>query len=138
MKFTWKNKLISCLTTTSLSILLITLVATLYQGHALCLSTVYEIFLANILIHAAFTLIEHLEIPYFLLEDFIQVASFLLILLLLGWIFNWYRSISMWTLILIGIGVYILACCMDIFRIHHSLTYINEQLKEPSKSSTPR
>lgn len=130
-----KNKIKSCLITTSLSLLVLTIVASLYQGHFLCLSTIYEVFLANILIHLGLTALEHFESTYFLMEDFLTISYILFILILLGFIFNWYQSISIWMLMCIGVIVYILGSLIDTFRVHVSLNQINHQLKELHKTS---
>lgn len=128
-----KSKITLCLATTGLALIFLTLVASLYHGHFLCLSTVYEIFLSNIIIHLGLTLLEHFESPYYLVEILIEVGYILVILILFGFTFNWFSSIPIGVLILIGIATYIIGCFIDIFRTTSTLSMINKQLAAKQK-----
>lgn len=124
-----KNKIRICFATTGLSLLLLTMVATLYHAQFLCLTTVYQVFLANVFIHIGLTLLEHSESPYFLLEILLEVGYILIILIVFGSIFDWYSSTPLWVLILLGIAVYLIGSLIDVFRLSSNLTFINNQLK---------
>lgn len=125
-----KNKIKLCFATTGLSLVLLTLVATLYHAHFLCLSTVYEVFLSNIVIHAGFILLEHFESPYALVEILLEIGYILAILISFGLFFNWYSSIPIWVLSLIGVVTYVIGCFIDVFRVTNNLSFINKALKK--------
>lgn len=124
-----KNKLKICFATTGLSLLLLTVVATLYHAQFLCLTTVYQVFLANVLIHIGLTLLERFESPYFLLEILLEVGYILIVLIIFSFLFDWYSSTPLWILILLGITVYFIGSLIDVFRLSNNLTFINNQLK---------
>lgn len=123
-----KNKLKICFATTGLSLLLLTVVATLYHAQFLCLTTVYQVFLANVLIHIGLTLLEHFESPYFLLEILLEVGYILIVLIIFSFLFDWYSSTPLWILILLGITVYFIGSLIDVFRLSNNLTFININL----------
>lgn len=128
-----KNKIKICLATTGLSLVLLTLVATLCHAQFLCISTVYEVFLSNIVIHAGLILLERFESPYCLVETLIEVGYILVVLILFGLFFNWYNSIPVWVLSLIGIATYIIGCFIDLFKMTNNLSFINKQLDLQNK-----
>lgn len=128
-----KKKITGCLTTTALSILILGIVALLSGGHFLCIETVYQILLANILIHVLVFVIQKFESPYFLVEISLEIGGILLILLGLGYIFSWYESVSVLTLIIIGVLVYVFGCLIEIFHIQNDLDYINDKLEQKRK-----
>lgn len=129
-----KRKLKFCFATTGVSLTLLSIVATLYGGHFLCLSTVYEVLLANSLIHLGLTLLEKFESIYFLIEILLEVGYILLVLISLGLLFNWYSSIPLWVLILIGIATYLVGCFIDVFKLNNNLSFINKQLAKNKQS----
>jgi hypothetical protein len=133
-----KNKIKNCLATTGLSLILLAIVATLYQAQFLCITTFYQVLLANAFIHIGLTLLEHFESTYFLLEILVEVGYILIVLIIFGFFFNWYSSTPLWVLILLGIAVYLIGSLISLFRINSNLAFINNQLssakhKEPNK-----
>lgn len=128
-----KKKITGCLTTTALSILILGIVALLSGGHFLCIETVYQILLANILIHVLVFVIQKFESPYFFVEISLEIGGILLILLGLGYIFSWYESVSVLTLIIMGVLVYVFGCLIEIFHIQNDLDYINDKLEQKRK-----
>lgn len=128
-----KKKITECLTTTALSILVLGIVALISGGHFLCIETVYQILLANVLIHGWVYAVQKFESPYFLVEISLEIGGILLILLILGYLFSWYESVSVFTLILMGILVYVLGCLIQVFHIQSDLDYINDKLAKKSE-----
>ncbi len=124
-----KHKIRLCLATTGLSLLLLALIASFYNAQFLCLSTVNEVFLANIVIYIGLTLLEGFESPYCLLEILLEISYIEGVLIIFGFIFNWYNSLPLWLLILLGISVYLIGCLIDLIKVGHNLTFINTKLK---------
>ncbi|MEE1248146.1 MAG: DUF3021 family protein [Lachnospiraceae bacterium] len=128
-----KKKITGCLATTALTILVLGIVALLSGGHFLCIETVYQILLANVLIHGWISVVQRFESPYFLMEITLELGGVLLFLIGLGSLFSWYESVSVFTLILMGIIVYVLGCVIQVFQIQNDLDYINDKLAQKEK-----
>ena len=128
-----KKKITGCLATTALTILVLGIVALLSGGHFLCIETVYQILLANVLIHGWISVVQRFESPYFLMEITFELGGVLLFLIGLGSLFSWYESVSVFTLILMGIIVYVLGCVIQVFQIQNDLDYINDKLAQREK-----
>lgn len=128
-----KKKITGCLATTALAILVLGIVALLSGGHFLCIETVYQILLANVLIHGWIFVVQRFESPYFLIEITLELGGVLLLLLGLGALFSWYESVSVFTLVLMGIIVYVLGCVIQVFQIQNDLDYINGKLAQKEK-----
>lgn len=128
-----KKKITGCLATTALAILVLGIVALLSGGHFLCIETVYQILLANVLIHGWISVVQRFESPYFLMEITFELGGVLLFLIGLGSLFSWYESVSVFTLVLMGIIVYVLGCVIQVFQIQNDLDYINDKLAQKEK-----
>lgn len=125
-----KKKILNCLATTGLSILLLSIAATAYNASFLCVDTVFQIFLANIIIHGGLMFGKGLECTYFYIEILAEIGYVLLVLILLGCLFDWYSSTPLWLLILMGTLVYLAGCLISIFHVREDVDYINNQLKK--------
>ncbi|MBP3886606.1 MAG: hypothetical protein J6F30_02970 [Cellulosilyticum sp.] len=128
-----KHKIRLCLATTGLTLLLLSVIASFYHAQFLCLSTVYEVFLTTIVIYIGLALLEHFESPYYLIEILLEISYIEVILILFGFMFNWYRSLPLGLLILLGFLVYVIGCSIDLIRTNHHLAYINSKLKTHQK-----
>lgn len=128
-----KNKFKNCMATTALSILLLSLAATLYHARFLCISTVFQVLLANIILHIGFTVLEQFESKYLLVELIIKLCYVNFILIFLGFLFDWYSSTPLWVLIIIGISVYLIGGLTDAILLKNDVTYINNTLKQRRK-----
>lgn len=117
------------LATTGLTLIVLATVATVYQGEFIFIRSIYESFLANIIIHIGLLLVHLVESKYFLIEILIEVSYVLIVLILSAFLFHWYNSTPIWIVILMGIGIYFISCWIHVFRIHQDLTFINNQLK---------
>lgn len=125
MKIQIKN----CLAATGLSLILLGITATLYNASFLCIESIFQIFAANILIQIVLYLFRNFESQYFLVEICMEMGCVLLILIVFGFLFNWYSSTPIWVLMLIGVSVYLIGSLIDIFRVKNDVAYINRQLK---------
>ena len=63
-----------------------------------------------------------------MVELFAEIGSTLAVLIVAGYWFNWYESIPIWVLIIIGIVVYLVGCLIDMFQITNDIRFINDQL----------
>ena len=78
-------------------------------------------------------MVQRFESPYFLIEITLELGGVLLLLLGLWALFSWYESVSVFTLVLMGIIVYVLGCVIQVFQIQNDLDYINGKLAQREK-----
>lgn len=122
------------LATTGLSLLLLAAVATVYRGRVICIETVFQAGLANLLIHLGLLLLKWFESSYFLVEITAEMSYVLAVLVIFGHLFGWYSSTPLWVLICMGITVYLIGGLIDVFRIKNDVDVINRQLELRRKS----
>ena len=103
-----------------ITLILLTIIASAYQGSLLCLSTIYEVFGVNLVIMIGSRLLEDFECTYYLLEVGLMSA---------GSLFHWYDSLPIGTLIIMGMVIYLLASLVGIWHIQKDIEWINEKLK---------
>lgn len=124
-----KKLLINCLATTGLTLIILTTVAYLYQANFLCLSSVYQTLLVNILIHVGLVFVRKIESKYFVIEVAIEIGYVMVIILVFGAVFKWFTNPPLWVIVLMGLVVYIICCLINIFHINGDISFINDQLK---------
>ena len=118
------------LATSGLTLIILAVVASIYNGEFIFVRSIYECFLANIIIHIGLLIVKILESKYFLIEILFEVSYVLIVLIVSGFLFHWYNSTPIWIIVLMGIGIYFISCWINIFRINQDITFINRQLKE--------
>ena len=125
----------NCFATTGLSLILLAIVATLYDATFLCIATVYQAFAANLVIHLGLVLLRRFESKYVMVELLVEISYELVILIIAGFLFEWYSSTPIWVLILLVIAVYFIGILTDVFRIKTDVEFINSQLKLRKKEA---
>ncbi|HOQ16652.1 MAG TPA: hypothetical protein PLL17_06670 [Defluviitaleaceae bacterium] len=125
-----KEKIKNCLASTALSLILLCVLASIYEGRYLCINTVYQVFLANIILHLTLSLLARFESSYFLVEISVEFALFITIALIFAAIFDWYSSTPLWMLLFLCSLVFLIANIIDLYKMSNKLTYINKQLKD--------
>ena len=123
-----KNIIKNSLATTGLALMILSIVAVLYNGKLICIETVFQILLSSLVINFILILLKHFESKFFLVELFAEIGSTLAVLIVAGYWFNWYVSIPIWVLIIMGIVVYLIGCLIDMFQITNDIRFINDQL----------
>ncbi|WP_343248754.1 hypothetical protein [Diplocloster hominis] len=123
-----KKQIKNFLATTGLSLILLAVVAKLYQARFLCIETVFQAAVANVVIHAGMIALKRFESAYYLVEIAVELSYMLAVLVGFGWLFQWYSSTPLWVLVLLGISVYFIGSLIDIFRIRTDVDAINREL----------
>ena len=124
-----KKLIVNCLATTGLTLITLAVIASLYQAKFLCINSIYQCFIVNIIMHVGLILLQKFESNYFVIELTIEIGYVLGLLIVSGFFFKWYSSIPVWVLILMGIMVYLLSCFLNIMKINDDTVFINKQLK---------
>ena len=98
--------------------------------------TVFEIFAANILIILGLFLLRKFEIRYIFLEYLIDITYTIAVLVVSGFIFNWYSAVPVWLLIVMAVVIYILAMTVFIIRFKKDTNEMNELLQKRKKKQS--
>ena len=98
--------------------------------------TVFEIFAANILIILGLFLLRKFEIRYIFLEYLIDITYTIAVLVVSGFIFNWYSAVPVWLLIAMAVLIYVLAMTVFIIRFKKDTNEMNELLQKRKKKQS--
>ena len=124
------NLIKNILTTTMLSLLGISLAGSLLGADVLYLSTVYELLLANALIHGALYFLHRASIRRLAIEIAREILIMGGIVLLCGALFHWYDSMPLPAVLIIILMVYIAAKIVDVARLRSNVDDINRQIAQ--------
>lgn len=123
-----KNLIKNILATTGLTLITLSIIGTTYRAEFLCISSVYQSLLVNIIIHLGLLLVQKMESTYYFIEILLQVFYVLLVLIPAGYLFEWYGSVPPWIIVFMGILIYVFSCFLNIFRVNYNVAVINKQL----------
>lgn len=102
----------NCFTTLSLNIIALAVVSVILKASSILSSTVFELFITHLLIHAARVFINFLNIK----NGFLELAAH-------------FSSVPVWICILIVIFVYIAGCIFYITTTNKDIDFINAKLR---------
>ena len=98
--------------------------------------TVFEVFAANILIILGLFLRWRFEIRYIFLEYLVDITYTIAVLIVSGYIFDWYSAVPVWLLLAMGVVIYILAVTVFIIRFKKDTNEMNELLQKRKKKQS--
>ncbi len=128
-----KKGVIHIFATTGISLVLLAIIATLYSAQFLCVKTVFQVFLANVVAHLIFLLMYKIEIKYFAVEVAVEIVLTVALSLLFGAIFNWYISTPLFVLVLMSIAIYIISIILNILHMKREADKINKLIQNIKK-----
>ena len=133
-----KKAAINIMASTGIILLVLSAVAAMYGGKAICINTIFEIAMLSILIHCGFIVTHRLDFRYPILEIMSDISYTLAITLILGAVFKWYRSTPVWVLVIMVFVIYMAGCLIDLYRTKEEVKVINELLEYRKKNITNR
>lgn len=133
-----KKAAINIMASTGIILLVLSAVAAMYGGKAICINTIFEIAVLSILIHCGFIVTHRLDFRYPILEIMSDISYTLAITLILGAVFKWYRSTPVWVLVIMVFVIYMAGCLIDLYRTKEEVKVINELLENRKKNITNR
>jgi hypothetical protein len=95
--------------------------------------SVFEIFAANILIILGLFVRRKFEIRYMLLEYLIDITYTVAVLVVSGFVFNWYSSVPMWLLVVMAVVIYLFGMIIFFIRFKKDTNEMNELLQKRKK-----
>lgn len=125
-----KKFVINILATTGLSLILLSVIALFYQAEYLCLQTVFQVFGANTVLHFGFLLLRKLEMKQLLIETFSGIAMIIILLIVCGFLFDWFSSTPVWVLIPMGFVIYIVSVVLDLISMRQDAREINMLIRK--------
>lgn len=123
-----KQGIRNCLATTALSLLLLVTIASIYQAEYLVIVSVFQTFLANIVIHIGLYMLQKFESRYVFIEITVELSYILAVVIGFGYVFGWYSSTPPWILSIMVVILYLAGGMIDVFRIKTDLDQINQEL----------
>lgn len=128
-----KKFFLNIFATTGISMILLAIVALLFQAECIYIQTVFQVFGANILVQSGLFFINKIEVKYAIVEMFLSMILITAILLVFGSIFHWFTSTPLWTLIIMGLVIYVVSAILNLFFMKQEAQEINTLLKKKLK-----
>lgn len=124
-----KKGFINIFATTGLSLVLLSIIATLYDAEFLCVKTVFQVFLLNVVVHLILLLMYKIEIKYLAVEVVLEIILTVAVSLLFGAAFHWYTSTPLFVLVLMSMAVYVISIILNILHMKQEANEINELIR---------
>lgn len=134
-KILWQEIIKNCFSTTGIALVVLSVVACLYDGRFLCLETVFQVLAVSVILQAALTLLKNFESRFFLVEIAVDMCALIVILAVAGVLFHWYESIPLFVLILIGVVVYLTGSLLGLYHLKREVQQINDLLSRREQNS---
>ncbi len=116
--------------TTGSALILLALFAGIINGRTITVRTFFEILGANIIIHCGLLFTHKFESDYAVLEFLLDISFVIVVLVVFGFVFQWFSSIPVWYLIIMAVVIYLFGFITNIVRIRKDAKEINELLKK--------
>jgi len=131
-----KNTITRILFTTCMAIILLAVYFLIIGEKQIPIITIFQIFTANIIINIGLYFRSKIEISKFLLEFFIDVSYIIIVLLIFGYIFDWYSYVPVWYLAMMASVIYIIAVITTVVKIKNDTKEINDLLQKRKEKNT--
>ena len=120
-----KKMILNIMATTGISLVALALIATLYDGTLICIDTVFQMLGLNIVIYIGLYFMDYIEYRYALLETGLKLIYIILLVLISGFVWDWYNNLSGAVLILMTIGIFAVCVCLDTISLLSEVKTIN-------------
>lgn len=125
-----KKMISNILATTGIVLLVLSVVALCYGGTVIFINTIFQILAVNTVVYLGLYLLELLEFRYPILETGVKLLYILGVVLLTGWLLEWYEFVSVAELGIMTVIVMIVCVCLDTLNLRTEVKEINELLEE--------
>lgn len=120
-----KKIILNIMATTGISLVALALIAILYDGTLICIDTVFQMLGLNIVIYIGLYFMDYMEYRYALLETGLKLIYIILLVLISGFVWDWYNNLSGAVLILMTIGIFAVCVCLDTISLLSEVKTIN-------------
>jgi len=125
-----KNLVINIIFCTGAALVILALFFLIFGEKQMLVTTVFQIFGANIIINIGVLLLHKIENRYLIFEYLLDVSYIIAVLVLFGYVFDWYSVTPVWVLIIMAVVIYIFAIIASIVSIRKKTKEINELLQK--------
>lgn len=133
-----KKIAVNILCSTGITLIVLAAMAAIFGAKFLFISSVFQSLIANIIIHIGLLFTRKFESDYAILEYTLDIGYTTAIVLISGFVFNWYSSTPMWMLITMSAVIYLIGILLNTIRIRQDISEINELLKKRNSKSISR
>lgn len=125
-----RKTLASTMLTTGASLSILAVYFFLIGENELFISTIFQTIGANIVINFGLFFRHKFEIKNILLDYFVDVLYITMVLVVFGFIFDWYSSIPVWLLPAMAAGIYAFVVVTNVIIIKKDTQEINDLLQK--------
>lgn len=129
-----KRMILNIMATTGITLVALSIVALCYDATVICINTVFQSLLLDVLIYAGIYILNHFEYRYPILETGLKLIYVLTLALVCGWFFGWYANLSMAVLTIMTVVIFVVCACLDTFRLMDEVKAINVLLEKDNES----
>lgn len=131
-----KKITVNILCSTGITLIVLAAIGTILGAKFLFINSVFQSFIANVVIHIGLLFTRKFESNYAILEYTLDIGYTTGIVLISGFVFNWYSSTPIWILITMSVIIYLIGILLNTIRIRQDISEINELLKKRNDQST--
>jgi len=115
---------------TGAALVILALFSLLFKVEINFVPTIFEIFAANIVIILGLFLRMKFEIRSIILEYLIDISYIIAVLIIFGFLFNWFSAIPIWLLVVMAVVIYIFATIITVTMIRNDAKELNKLLQK--------
>ncbi len=125
-----KKFMINAFATTGISLIMLSFVALAFHAKCIYLETVFQIFVVNVLSHLLIILIRKMDFRSNCLEMTLELISLESELLIFGWLFHWFTSVSVAILVIMGGMIYVISLFLNLLQMRQAAKEINSLIQK--------
>lgn len=126
---------VNILCNTALTLLALAAFGTMFGATVLFISGVFQSLIANIIIHAGLLLTHRFESEYAVLEYTLDIVYTIAVVLVFGFIFNWYSSTPAWILVTMSVLIYLAGMLLSTIQMRQDISEINKLLQKRNNTA---
>lgn len=130
-----KKIAVNILCSTGITLITLAILGALFGATRLFISSVFESFLCNLVIHIGLFFTQKFESRYAVLEYALDIGYVVAVVTASGAVFNWYRTTPLWILLTMSAMVYLAGVLLSIFRLRQDIDEINRLLQKRNNPS---
>ena len=129
-----KKMILNIMATTGMTLVVLSIVALCYDATVICINTVFQALLLNVLIYVGIYILNHFEYRYPILETGLKLIYVLTLALVCSCFFGWYVNLSMAVLAIMTVVIFTVCACLDTFSLMYEVKSINLLLEKDNET----
>lgn len=130
-----KKLTVNILCSTGITLIVLAAIAALFGAKFLLISSVFQSLIANMIIHIGLLFTRRFESDYAILKYTLDIGYTTAIVLISGFVFNWYSSTPIGILITMSVVIYCIGILLNTILIRQDICEINELIKRRNSKS---